>query len=72
MHHLLDEDETNFNIIQIHLVNGKYKKFEISKGLVESQGKVVEKVLKWYWNTRNGVETLDEVIEEDETDFLSL
>lgn len=72
MINLLPNEYPEFKIVQIHLLNGQYKIFEISKGLVESQGKVVEKVLKWYWNTRNGIETLDEVIEEDETDFLSL
>lgn len=72
MHHLINDGDTNFSIIQIHLANGKYKKFEISKGLVKSQGKVVEKVLKWYWNTRNGIETLDETPEIEETDFISL
>ena len=72
MHHLIDINETKFNIIQIHLINGKYKKFEISKGLVESQGEVVEKVIKWYWNTRQDIETPDDMPEIDEIDFIDL
>lgn len=52
-------DYPECNVIQIHLVSGKYKRFKISKGLIQSQGKTIENVLKWYWNTRKGVKTED-------------
>lgn len=55
MVNLLPNEYPEFNIIQIHLVSGKYKKFIIPQGLVEAQGKTIEKVLTWYWDIRNGM-----------------
>lgn len=55
MVNLLPNEYPEFNIIQIHLVSGKYKKFIIPQGLVEAQGKTIEKVLTWYWDIRNGI-----------------
>lgn len=76
MTHLYDGSTPNYNIIQLHLISGKYKKFNIPQGLVEAQGKTVEKVLQWYWDVRNGVitnETVKNTFEEDEDlEFLTL
>ena len=76
MTHLYDGSTPNYNIIQLHLVSGQYKKFNIPQGLVEAQGKTVEKVLQWYWDVRNGVitnETVKNTFEEDEDlEFLTL
>ena len=71
MTHLYDDNMPNYKIIQIHLANGKYKKFDIPKGLVEAQGKLVEKILKWYWDIRNDVNTTyNEELEE--LDYITL
>lgn len=71
MTHLYDGNMPNYKIIQIHLANGKYKKFDIPKGLVEAQGKLVEKILKWYWDIRNDVNTTyNEELEE--LDYITL
>ena len=76
MTHLYDGSTPNYNIIQLHLISGQYKKFNIPQGLVEAQGKTVEKVLQWYWDVRNGVitnETVKNTFEEDEyLEFLTL
>jgi hypothetical protein len=76
MTHLYDGSTPNYNIIQLHLISGQYKKFNIPQGLVEAQGKTVEKVLQWYWDVRNGVitnETVKNTFEEDEDlEFLTL
>lgn len=76
MTHLYDGSIPNFYIIQLHLISGQYKKFTIPQGLVESQGKTVEKVLKWYWDVRNGVITNDNInagVEEfDELEIICL
>lgn len=69
MTHLYDGSMPNYNIIQLHLISGKYKKFNIPQGLVEAQGKTVEKVLQWYWDVRKGIITND-TIEEDELEEL--
>ena len=54
MTHLFNDENPKYEIIQIHLISNKYKKFDISEGLVASQGKIVEKVLNWYWDIRKG------------------
>ena len=75
MTHLYDGSMPNYNIIQLHLISGQYKKFNIPQGLVEAQGKTVEKVLNWYWDVRNGVITNDTInndSEEDELEYLTL
>lgn len=74
MHHLLGDAQPNYNIIQLHLISGKYKKFNIPQGLVEAQGKTIEKVLSWYWEIRNGMYTPDNYIENNEENlqFLTL
>lgn len=68
MTHLYDDSSPEYYIIQIHLINGKYKKFNIPQALVEAQGKTVEKVLNWYWKIRQGDFT--EEVEESELDEL--
>ena len=71
MSHIFSTDLPEFSVVQIHLANGKYKKFDIPKGLVEAQGKLVEKVLKWYWNIRNGIKDIynDEL---EELEYITL
>lgn len=68
MAHLYEDKEPNFVLVQIHLINGKYKKFNIPNGLVKSQGLIVERVLKWYHDVVNG--NFKDVIElyEDDCD----
>ena len=75
MTHIIEDGvEPNYYIVQLHLLNGKYKKFEIPKSLVKQQGKIVEKVIKWYWDIRNGVEPECEDIsnEQDDLEYLTL
>ena len=73
-HIMEDGQEPNYYIVQLHLVNGKYKKFEIPKSLVKQQGKIVEKVIKWYWDIRNGIEPECEhnTGEQEDLEFLTL
>ena len=73
-HIIEDGQEPNYYIVQLHLVNGKYKKFEIPKSLVKQQGKIVEKVIKWYWDIRNGIEPECEhnTDEQEDLEFLTL
>lgn len=66
MTHLFDYENPEYEIMQIHLVSGKYKKFNISQGLIESQGKIVERVLKWYWDIRNEKFDLYEQYDKDD------
>lgn len=69
MTHIYGEDP-NYYIIQIHLLNGKYKKFSIPKELVKEQGVIIEKVIKWYWNTRKDIPTQDD-IDYDNLEYIS-
>ena len=57
MTHCFENEHPDFKIVQIHLTNGQYKIFDISWGLIQSQGKVIDKVLDWYWSIRNGTYT---------------
>lgn len=73
MTHCLEGEHPEFKIVQIHLINGLYKIFDISWGLIQSQGKVIDKVLKWYWDIRNGVyEPYTEDDIQEELDFLTI
>lgn len=73
MTHLYDNTSPDYYIIQIHLINGKYKKFSIPQGLVESQGKTLEKVLSWYWKIRKGDFSEEEELNElDELGYITL
>lgn len=71
MTHLFDNSIPNFYIIQIHLLNGEYKKFNIPYNLIQSQGKIVEKVLQWYWDIRNGI-FQDYIEEDEELEYISI
>ena len=53
MTHCFKNEHPEFKIVQIHLLNGQYKIFDIPWGLIQSQGKVIDKVLNWYWDIRN-------------------
>ena len=74
MTHCFKGEHPEFKIVQIHLLNGQYKIFDISWGLIQSQGEIINKVLKWYWDIRNGTytpEDTDEMNEEFE-DILTI
>lgn len=72
MTHLYDNSSPQFLLVQIHLLNGEYKKFTIPQGLVEAQGKLVEKVLNWYWSIRNDTYTPPEHEEFNELEYITL
>ena len=76
MTHIIESGkEPDYYIVQLHLVNGRYKKFEIPKPLVKQQGKIVEKVIKWYWDIRNDIEPdscEDYHSEQEDLEFLTL
>lgn len=56
MAHLqLEEEHPKFNIIQLHLISGEYRKFDIPFDLIKREGKVVDEVLNWYWAIRKGL-----------------
>lgn len=67
-------DNPEFYIAQIHTINGKYKLFNIDKKTVEKEGKIVEKVLKWYLDVRSGNYTIPEIIEDidEELEFITI
>lgn len=65
MTHLYGDGLPSFNIIQLHLISGEYKKFDIPQELVKKEGKTVDKVLQWYWAIRKDEDLPKDDIEED-------
>lgn len=72
MTHMCNEENPQYRIIQIHLISGKYKKFEIPEGLVKAQEKTINKLLNWYWSIRNDTYTPPEYEEFNELEYIML
>lgn len=73
MSHVSGDELPNFVIYQIHLTGGTYKKFEIPKQYVKEATKQVQKVLDWYWCTRQGRKYIEpEMSEDEEIDYITL
>lgn len=71
MGHLQLEDKfPQFNIIQLHLISGEYKKFDIPFDLIKKEGKIVDEVLDWYWCVRQDLPLPEK--EEENYDLLTL
>lgn len=59
-----------FNIIQLHLISGEYKKFDIPFDLIKKEGKIVDEVLEWYWAIRKDLDLPEH--EEENFELLTL
>ena len=74
MSHCTSEENPDFFIYQIHLISGKYKKFNISDDMITASKKELDKILKWYWDVRNNKREIynTEDNPEDEMYYLAL